>query len=107
MDLPLPPKKVFGNMDREFIAERQQALQKYLNLLLMHHLLSGSIYFKKFLDPSRYPAEMQGENKFFVLTTYIFQWNEDALFMRISQPVSRITVPNIGMFVLILKYFPC
>ena len=26
-DLPLPPKRMFGNMDREFIAERQQGLQ--------------------------------------------------------------------------------
>ena len=25
--LPLPPKKVFGNMDNAFIAERQQGLQ--------------------------------------------------------------------------------
>ncbi|XP_072027305.1 PX domain-containing protein kinase-like protein isoform X2 [Amphiura filiformis] len=59
MDLPLPPKKVFGNMDREFIAERQQALHKYLQLVLIHHLMSGSIYIKRFLDPTRYPAEMQ------------------------------------------------
>ena len=27
IELPLPPKKVFGNMDREFIAERQKGLQ--------------------------------------------------------------------------------
>ena len=27
IDLPLPPKKVFGNMDAAFIAERQQGLQ--------------------------------------------------------------------------------
>jgi len=25
--LPLPPKKILGKMDREFIAERQQGLQ--------------------------------------------------------------------------------
>ena len=25
-ELPLPPKKMFGNMEREFIAERQQGL---------------------------------------------------------------------------------
>ena len=61
MELPLPPKKVFGNMGREFIAERQQSLQKYLNLILMHHLLSGSIYIKRFLDPTKYPTDLQGE----------------------------------------------
>jgi PX domain-containing protein kinase-like protein len=27
IDLLLPPKKVFGNMDREFIAERKTGLQ--------------------------------------------------------------------------------
>ena len=27
IDAPLPPKKVFGNFDREFVAERQQGLQ--------------------------------------------------------------------------------
>ena len=30
IELPLPPKKVFGNMDREFIAERQTGLQVLL-----------------------------------------------------------------------------
>ena len=27
IDLPLPPKKVFGNFDRDFIKERQNGLQ--------------------------------------------------------------------------------
>ena len=27
IDLPLPPKKAFGNFDRDFIAERQTGLQ--------------------------------------------------------------------------------
>lgn len=27
IDLPLPPKKLFGNMEREFIAQRQQGLE--------------------------------------------------------------------------------
>jgi PX domain-containing protein kinase-like protein len=27
IDLPLPPKKVFGNFDRDFIAARQNGLQ--------------------------------------------------------------------------------
>lgn len=27
IELPLPPKRVFGKMEREFIAERQQGLQ--------------------------------------------------------------------------------
>lgn len=30
IELQLPPKKVFGNFDREFIAERQQGLQVHV-----------------------------------------------------------------------------
>ncbi|XP_038054401.1 PX domain-containing protein kinase-like protein isoform X1 [Patiria miniata] len=59
LELPLPPKKVFGNMDREFIAERQQSLQQYLSLILSHHLLATSFIVKRFLDPSNYPANLQ------------------------------------------------
>lgn len=33
LNLPLPPKKVFGKMDRDFIAERQQGLQVAQSLL--------------------------------------------------------------------------
>ncbi|XP_071486643.1 PX domain-containing protein kinase-like protein [Diadema antillarum] len=56
MELLLPPKRVFGNMEREFIAERQQALQAYLNRLLSHHILSSCYVVKRFLDPTHYPA---------------------------------------------------
>ncbi|XP_041460484.1 PX domain-containing protein kinase-like protein isoform X2 [Lytechinus variegatus] len=54
MELGLPPKKVFGNMEREFIAERQQALQAYLNRLLSHQLLLSCFLVKRFLDPTNY-----------------------------------------------------
>ncbi len=27
IELPLPPKRVFGNMDRDFVVERQTALE--------------------------------------------------------------------------------
>ncbi|XP_030827988.1 PX domain-containing protein kinase-like protein isoform X2 [Strongylocentrotus purpuratus] len=54
MELGLPPKKVFGNMEREFIAERQQALQGYLNRILSHQLLSSCFLVKRFLDPTNY-----------------------------------------------------
>ena len=33
IDLPLPPKKTFGNFDREFIAERQKGLQVVRSIL--------------------------------------------------------------------------
>ena len=38
---------------------------------------------------------------------YMYQRNEDALFMKIQQAISRTTSPNIGLFVLILMHFSC
>uniref|UniRef100_A0A3Q0RKT3 PX domain containing serine/threonine kinase n=1 Tax=Amphilophus citrinellus TaxID=61819 RepID=A0A3Q0RKT3_AMPCI len=56
ISLPLPPKKLIGNMDREFIAERQRGLQTYLDTVTQHPLLSSSLAVKKFLDPNNYSA---------------------------------------------------
>ncbi|KAI2530209.1 PXK isoform 14, partial [Pan troglodytes] len=52
LSLPLPPKKLIGNMDREFIAERQKGLQNYLNVITTNHILSNCELVKKFLDPN-------------------------------------------------------
>ncbi|KAL2091667.1 hypothetical protein ACEWY4_013930 [Coilia grayii] len=54
LSLPLPPKKLIGNMDREFIAERQKGLQNYLNFITQHHILSSCELVKKFLDTNNY-----------------------------------------------------
>uniref|UniRef100_A0A8C1Y3L3 PX domain-containing protein kinase-like protein n=1 Tax=Cyprinus carpio TaxID=7962 RepID=A0A8C1Y3L3_CYPCA len=54
LNLPLPPKKLLGNMDREFIAERQKGLQAYLNYITRHHILSSYELVKKFLDTNNY-----------------------------------------------------
>ncbi|XP_066206677.1 PX domain-containing protein kinase-like protein isoform X3 [Saccopteryx leptura] len=56
LSLPLPPKKLIGNMDREFIAERQKGLQNYLNVITTNHMLSNCELVKKFLDPNNYSA---------------------------------------------------
>ncbi|XP_029990258.1 LOW QUALITY PROTEIN: PX domain-containing protein kinase-like protein [Sphaeramia orbicularis] len=56
VSLPLPPKKLIGNMDREFIAERQRGLQLYLDSITQHPLLCSSLSVKKFLDPNNYSA---------------------------------------------------
>uniref|UniRef100_A0A3Q2GRI2 PX domain containing serine/threonine kinase n=1 Tax=Cyprinodon variegatus TaxID=28743 RepID=A0A3Q2GRI2_CYPVA len=56
ISLPLPPKKLIGNMDREFIAERQRGLQAYLDFITQHPLISTSLFVKKFLDPNNYSA---------------------------------------------------
>ncbi|KAF8769944.1 PX domain-containing protein kinase-like protein like [Argiope bruennichi] len=54
IDIPLPPKKMFGKLEREFVAERQQALQVYINFVLSHPFLCSSVHVKKFLDPINY-----------------------------------------------------
>uniref|UniRef100_A0A8C4JSJ8 PX domain containing serine/threonine kinase like n=1 Tax=Dromaius novaehollandiae TaxID=8790 RepID=A0A8C4JSJ8_DRONO len=54
LSLPLPPKKLIGNMEREFIAERQKGLQTYLDVITTHHILSNCELVKKFLDPNSY-----------------------------------------------------
>ncbi|XP_077081656.1 PX domain-containing protein kinase-like protein isoform X2 [Siphateles boraxobius] len=56
LNLALPPKKLIGNMDREFIAERQKGLQAYLNHITRHHVLSSCELVKKFLDTNNYSA---------------------------------------------------
>ncbi|KAA0711991.1 PX domain-containing protein kinase-like protein [Triplophysa tibetana] len=56
LNLPLPPKKLLGNMDREFIAERQKGLQAYLNYITHNHILSSCELVKKFLDTNNYSA---------------------------------------------------
>uniref|UniRef100_H3CMN3 PX domain containing serine/threonine kinase n=1 Tax=Tetraodon nigroviridis TaxID=99883 RepID=H3CMN3_TETNG len=55
ISLLLPPKKLIGNMDRDFIAE-QRGLQAYLDSVTQHPLLSSSLPVKKFLDPNSYSA---------------------------------------------------
>ncbi|XP_032671347.1 PX domain-containing protein kinase-like protein isoform X2 [Odontomachus brunneus] len=57
-DLPLPPKRIIGNMEPDFIAQRQIALQNYLNIVLMNPILASSLPMKKFLDPENYTAPL-------------------------------------------------
>ncbi|KAF4024020.1 hypothetical protein G4228_015966 [Cervus hanglu yarkandensis] len=70
LSLPLPPKKLIGNMDREFIAERQKGLQNYLNVITTNHILSNCELVKKFLDPNNYSANYTGwriRKKYFLM----------------------------------------
>ncbi|KAK2160115.1 hypothetical protein LSH36_140g05008 [Paralvinella palmiformis] len=57
--LPLPPKKILGKMDREFIAERQQGLQDFLDAVLKHHMLAISKPVRIFLDEANFAANLQ------------------------------------------------
>lgn len=61
LSLPLPPKKLIGNMEREFIAERQKGLQAYLDVITSHHILSNCELVKKFLDPNSYSVNYTGK----------------------------------------------
>ncbi|KAJ0174249.1 hypothetical protein K1T71_010395 [Dendrolimus kikuchii] len=54
IDLPLPPKKLIGNMQPSFIAERQIALQNYINEVMKHQILALSLQMRSFLDPNNY-----------------------------------------------------
>ncbi|CAL1544540.1 unnamed protein product [Lymnaea stagnalis] len=56
IELPLPPKKVFGNFDRDFIAERQNGLQVYLNAITSVPVIANSLIVKKFLDLNNYSS---------------------------------------------------
>ncbi|XP_053994693.1 PX domain-containing protein kinase-like protein isoform X1 [Hylaeus volcanicus] len=58
IDLALPPKKIIGNMEPDFIAQRQVALQNFLNTILMNPILASSLPMKKFLDPDNYTAPL-------------------------------------------------
>ncbi|XP_021343288.1 PX domain-containing protein kinase-like protein isoform X2 [Mizuhopecten yessoensis] len=57
-EISLPPKKVFGNFSREFVAERQQGLQTYLNAVLAEPLLASCVFVKQFLDPDNYAVNI-------------------------------------------------
>uniref|UniRef100_A0A2M4ALR0 PX domain-containing protein kinase-like protein n=1 Tax=Anopheles triannulatus TaxID=58253 RepID=A0A2M4ALR0_9DIPT len=54
IDLSFPGKKLIGNMRPDFIAERLNALQEYINQVLMNPILASSLPTKKFIDPDSY-----------------------------------------------------
>lgn len=60
IQLNLPPKRVFGNTERQFLNERQQGLQEYLNAILKDPLLSNTLAIKRFLNPKAYSVNYYG-----------------------------------------------
>uniref|UniRef100_A0A3P9CKK5 PX domain containing serine/threonine kinase n=1 Tax=Maylandia zebra TaxID=106582 RepID=A0A3P9CKK5_9CICH len=90
--LPLPPKKLIGNMDREFIAERQRGLQTYLDTITQHPLLCSSLPVKKFLDPNNYSAN------------YTIALQQVSMFFR-SDPKWEVLEPLRDMWRIRKKYF--
>lgn len=63
-DFELPKKKFLGNTDRTFMAERQQGLQAFLDVLVKQIDLSSSIVIQRFLDPERHLINYSGLNEF-------------------------------------------
>ncbi|GFO45019.1 mitochondrial ribonuclease p protein 1 homolog, partial [Plakobranchus ocellatus] len=55
-DLQLPPKKVFGNFDRDFIKERQNGLQAYLDVITSVPVFAHCLAVKRFLDERNYSS---------------------------------------------------
>lgn len=74
IDLPLPPKKIIGNMEPDFIAQRQLALQNYLNIVLMNPILASSLPMKKFLDPDNYTTPLHGRLYKKMFTCIIYRY---------------------------------
>jgi PX domain-containing protein kinase-like protein len=52
--LPLPPKKIFGNMKKEFLSIRQTGLQEFMEKVMDNLLLANSLPVKSFLDQENY-----------------------------------------------------
>uniref|UniRef100_A0A3B3V9N7 PX domain containing serine/threonine kinase n=1 Tax=Poecilia latipinna TaxID=48699 RepID=A0A3B3V9N7_9TELE len=92
ISLPLPPKKLIGNMDREFIAERQRGLQAYLDSITQHPLICTSLFVKKFLDPNNYSAN------------YTIALQQVSMFFR-SDPKWEVQEPLKDMWRIRKKYF--
>uniref|UniRef100_A0A8C4X1U9 PX domain containing serine/threonine kinase n=1 Tax=Eptatretus burgeri TaxID=7764 RepID=A0A8C4X1U9_EPTBU len=51
----LPPKRLIGKLDREFVSQRQRGLQAYLDTLLAQPCLACCENVRRFLDPTSYP----------------------------------------------------
>ena len=62
VELPLPPKRLLGNMEREFIAERQHGLQLLMDAVLKQPMLAASDIVKKFLDTENYKLNHTGRS---------------------------------------------
>ena len=57
-------------IDRDFIASRRVALEKFLQAIVIHPLLRNALIVRQFLDPRTYSQNFQGiGNIDHVLTT--------------------------------------
>ena len=52
--------KTFFYIDRDFIASRRVALEKFLQAIVIHPLLRNALIVRQFLDPRTYSQNFQG-----------------------------------------------
>eukprot|EP00729_Bicosta_minor_P002321 gene2321-8419_t len=91
ISITLPPKKVFGNKSKEFVAKRREGLQAYLLQLLHHPILQHSLVLKEFVDFRRLFIRNQSE---FSLDTKLgrFGWR----YLKSSALVRSTSGPSVG-----------
>ena len=56
--------------DRDFIASRRVALEKFLQSIVIHPLLRNSLLVRQFLDPRTYSQNFQGKAQIFTSKNY-------------------------------------
>lgn len=61
LPLSLPAKKLFGNLQPEFVARRLDGLQQYLDVVLMNPILASSLTTRRFVDPEQYNQSFSGK----------------------------------------------
>ncbi|CAH2089344.1 unnamed protein product [Euphydryas editha] len=87
INLPIPPKKFIGNMQPSFVAERQTALQNYINEVLKHQVLSLSLQVRSFLDPSNYLSISDYNGIYVLLKKLVIGFN-----MLLEQALQTISI---------------
>lgn len=58
LQFPVPPKKWIGNLNPEFILERRQQLEAFLQKILAHHTVRYSVSAKRFFDAQRFSMSL-------------------------------------------------
>jgi len=59
LPLNLPKKKIVGNLDREFVIQRQKELQLFIQTIMEHEEMAFNIHTRRFMDPGSYAVNFQ------------------------------------------------
>jgi PX domain-containing protein kinase-like protein len=58
VNLPIPPKKLFGSTDKGTVSLRQQGLQEFLDAVVAHPLLQYELFFQQFINPKEFMEDL-------------------------------------------------